>query len=55
VFRGTLTRVGPAREPLDLALVFHCEQRRLRSNFIAARFDEAENPAQQPKNPGNVG
>jgi hypothetical protein len=27
----------------------------LRSNFVATHFDEAENPAQQPGNPGNVG
>jgi len=27
----------------------------LRSNFVATHFDEAENHAQQPGNPGNVG
>src|SRR5262249_56799381 len=27
----------------------------LRSNFVAARLDEAENRARKPGNPGNVG
>ena len=34
---------------------FGCGQRRWRPNFVAVRFDEIEDQAQEAGNPGNVG